>query len=298
MGFYDLQPPDYRLMQSGWLSQTPTTTPAASSAPRSGNGPFGLVPGPLGDISDIAYNDLLKRLPGLADSTAQASGNVLSKLRGQLSPETQAAIQDKSAAFGLLSGMPGGQMNRFRTARDLGLATEGLQSQGLQELGGLVGIGRGMNVSPETQIGARERDLNLAAAPDPAAQASYAKSLFDQYLNSLSRGGRSPAGGGGGNDFGNILKSLTPNPAGGTGAGRSNVPSNNGNSFDSMFGSDDWLFGMDGWEQNGGWGETSNSNGGFASIGNVPVGESFNGTPWDDLTFADDFYGFDWEGLG
>jgi hypothetical protein len=75
--------------------------------------------------------------PNLTATQGQASANTLSRLRGELSPETLNAIQDSAARFGISSGMPlggGGNTITGNYGRKLvGQTVEGLQSQGLQD---------------------------------------------------------------------------------------------------------------------------------------------------------------------
>ena len=238
-----------------------------SSAPHPGVGPFGLVPGAIGDISGIAYNDLLKRLPTLPGMNAQAANSVQSRLAGQLSPETQRAIQDIGARFGLTSGMPGSGLSRFRTARDLGRTTEDLQRAGLQDYGNLLStVQHTQTVSPETQVQAKEQDLLNAAAPDPAQAASYAEQLFNKYLNSIGRSGRGqrPLGGSGSN--------YATSPAGGTGAYVGPEANRNYNVPPSV----------------GGYGTLTGDNGFFGSVGDVPTDQLYDPT----LSDADQFSRF------
>lgn len=75
--------------------------------------------------------------PNLSATQGAASGNTLSRLRGELSPETLNAIQDTAARFGIGAGMPLGSGGNTVTGnfgrRLLGQTVEGLQSQGLQD---------------------------------------------------------------------------------------------------------------------------------------------------------------------
>lgn len=155
-----------------------------------GGSPFGSkvaqlpMPNPYGDLSSI--------YPNLGQTNAAASGAVLSKLRGELSPETLANIQDAAATFGVSSGMPGSGLQIHRNLRDIGLTTEQMQQQGLQDYGPLVGAISGtQTVRPELQHEVQLQNAIDAASPDPAAAASYAQSVFDKYMKSLSN----PAGG-------------------------------------------------------------------------------------------------------
>lgn len=95
------------------------------------------------------YSDITKAYPNLSKTTAQVSSNILSKLRGELSPETQNAIRDASATFGIANGIPGSQMVNYRNARDLGLTSQGLQTQGGQEFLNTLGAYSG-TIAPTT----------------------------------------------------------------------------------------------------------------------------------------------------
>jgi hypothetical protein len=149
-----------------------------------------MVPGPLG-IPDVA-TDLGHVYPNLGPTNAAVSGNILSKLHGNLSQDTQRALQDAAARFGVSSGMPGSGLFRNRTARDLGRATEDLQQQGLQNYASILPMISGtQTVRPETQIGVAEQNAVNRSAPNPQQAQSYAQQLFNQYLTAL----RGPGGG-------------------------------------------------------------------------------------------------------
>ena len=159
----------------------PTTDP---------HGPFGSIPkdvpmpNPFGDLSKI--------YPGLGAANAAAGANIASQMAGQLSPATQAAIQDASAQFGVSSGMPGSGLQRSRTVRDLGLSTEAIQDQGLKNyLAALGVISNTQTVNPALQTEINTQNTLNRSAPDPTAAAAYSKTLFDQYLANM----RGPGGG-------------------------------------------------------------------------------------------------------
>lgn len=83
------------------------------------------------------YQNFSTLYPNLSATQGQVSENTLSRLRGELSPETLNAIQDTAARFGIASGMPlgsGGNTITGNFGRKLvGQTVEGLQSQGLQD---------------------------------------------------------------------------------------------------------------------------------------------------------------------
>jgi hypothetical protein len=143
--------------------------------------------------------------PNLSGTNASASSALLNELRGQLSPETLANIQNAAAQYGVTSGMPGSGLSINRGLRDIGLTTEQLQHQGIGDYSSLIPtVSATQTVTPEqqAQLQSHANDLGTevaafnatnAAAPDPAAAGSYAQQLFKQYLDKLS----GPAGGSG-----------------------------------------------------------------------------------------------------
>lgn len=242
------------------LPGSQTVTPGGSAgyninpAPQPGQGPFGTVPGPVG-LPD-PYSDLSRALPILPGLNSQVGNNLINQLQGRLSPETQQAIQDASARFGVGSGMPGSGLMRYRTARDLGLSTEALQQQGMQNYNQTIPtISRTQTVDPNTQIGLAQWNAINRSAPDPTQAAAYAKQLFDEYLNAM----RGPGGGrqgGGGPSGGTMAPPSTGGYTGPRGFGFNDLAPGSGGGdgysgdpLDYMFGFDpeaqDWLQGTD-----------------------------------------------------
>jgi hypothetical protein len=163
--------------------------------PTSGTDAFGKVPGSISLPQPM--EDLGNVYPNLSGTNAAASAALTSRLQGQLSPDTLKQIQDASATFGVTSGMPGSGLAQNRSLRDVGLMSEQVQGQGLQEYGPVLGAAsRTQTVSPETEIGVAEQNALNLAAPNPAAASSYATGLFEHYLSSL-RGGGAPGRRGG-----------------------------------------------------------------------------------------------------
>ena len=160
-------------------------------APRAGAGAFGAVPGAIG--APNPFGDLSSVYPNLSGTNKQVSADILSKLSGTLSPGTMAAIKDAGAAWGVGAGVPGSGIQTNRSLRDIGLTSEQQQQQGLQDYAALIPtISRTQTVSPELQAQIAATNAQMAAAPDPTQAASYAKQLFDEYLNKL-KGSNSPA---------------------------------------------------------------------------------------------------------
>ncbi len=143
--------------------------------------------------------DLAAQYPGLTNQNEQISSNVMSELEGNLSPETLNSIRDASAVYGVTSGMPGSGLQTNRTLRDLGLTTEKVQGQGLQDyLNAITGISKTQTLAPELQNEINTQNSIWASAPDPEMAARRQETLFDKYLRSLS----GPAGGTGVNPLG------------------------------------------------------------------------------------------------
>lgn len=170
-------------------------------APQGGQGAFGKVPGPIG-LPPVLQN-LASVYPNLSGTTAQTSQNILGQLRGELSPETIANIEDEAARFGVHSGMPGSGLAFNRLAKNIGLSSQGLQQQGIQNfLGALPTVSKTMTVSPELQSEIAARNALFGSAPDPSQAAAELQRRFQLGLGF-------GAGGGG------AYRSGTPNLGGG-----------------------------------------------------------------------------------
>jgi len=167
---------------------TPTTTPTGfnyTPAPTTGRGAFGAVPGAIGVPSPA--KDLAAEIPGLKQLNQEAAGNILTQLRGQLSPDTVNMIQDAAASWGVGAGVPGSGLQVNRGLRDVGQASEALQQQGQQNYGALTSaVSNTQTASPELQANVAIQNALNAAAPDPSAAALYSQSIFDQYLRQMN----------------------------------------------------------------------------------------------------------------
>jgi hypothetical protein len=177
--------------------QPPGTTVGSSTnpAPRSGQGAFGLVPGSISNPNP--FGDLSSLYPNLSGSNSQISHNVMNELNGVLSPSTIDNIRNNAASFGVSSGMPGSQFQGYQGLANLGLTTEKLQGQGLNDyLSAITGISKTQTVDPALQTEIATQNSVWNSAPDPASAAKEQQNLFDEYLKkTMSPAGGTSAGG-------------------------------------------------------------------------------------------------------
>lgn len=174
------------------MPTTPYTYPS-TPAPQGGQGAFGAVPGSISLPNPAGA--LAAQYPDLAKTNSAVSGDILSKLGGQLSPATVQQLQSAAATYATANGMPGsnaipGTLPYAMNLESLGLNSEQQQQQGIQDYNATiptVSSTQTLNPALEAQI-AEENALN-AAAPNPAAAESYAESLYNQYLNQFKKSG-------------------------------------------------------------------------------------------------------------
>lgn len=187
-GFYTGDPTNFGVPVSGAASFA-----GGGGGSYGGGGPFGTkvaptpMPNPFGDLSHV--------YPNLGDTNAAVSGAIGNRIAGHLSPETVRALHDQAATFGVTSGMPGWNAGNLTEANYLGNiagAREKLIGEGLAEYNQtLPTVSRTQTVDPGLQAEITSMNALNAAAPDPAAAASYAEGLFNKYLAAL----QGPAGG-------------------------------------------------------------------------------------------------------
>lgn len=182
--------------QQNRVATAPTTSTGTGGynvnpSPQAGYGAYGGVPGALGLPSP--GEDLAAVYPNLSETNAEVSKNIMSQLRGELSPDTIAQIEDSAAAWGVRAGMPGAGIAFNRGLRDIGLQSEAVKQQGIQNFNAVTPtIKATQTVSPELQTEVSLQNAINAAAPNPTAAASAAQSLFNQYLSRLSNAGQTP----------------------------------------------------------------------------------------------------------
>lgn len=174
-------------------TQTYGGTPGftVNPAPQAGAGTFGAVPGPIG-MPD-PYGNLSAVFPNLSRTNTATSSALLNQLRGVVSPETQMAIKDAAAAWGVQGGAGAGSgIAGNLSLRNLGLTSEQLQQQGLQNYSSILPtVASTQTVQPALQAEISAQNALNAAAPNPTAAASYAEQLFNNYMAMM----QGPAGG-------------------------------------------------------------------------------------------------------
>lgn len=168
-----------------------------SPSPATGTNAYGYIPGQIGAPNPAG--DLSAVYPNLTPQNAQISSNIMSELRGDLSPEAINSIRDQAANFGVSSGMPGSQLASYGGLRNLGIATHEMQRRGLQDyLAATSGIKGTQTVDPALQFQIAETNAINAAAPDPTLAAQEQLKLFDKYMERLTSAQQGGGGSGGG----------------------------------------------------------------------------------------------------
>ena len=137
---------------------------------------------------------LRRAIPGYDQLVQQASKNIGSALKGELSPEIQAQIQRSTAGRALAGGYGGTAAGRALTARDLGLTSMQLQNQGLAQAQNFIQQQRAfgmvqpfsvssMFITPAQRIGAiQEQQARQYGRDVTAAQVAAAPSPFQQSV--------------------------------------------------------------------------------------------------------------------
>ena len=143
-----------------------------------GHTAYGTVPNPIA-MPSSTYQQASQAMPGLPGLTQQTGNVIGSQLSGNVSPGTADYLQQLSAQWGVGAGMPGmgaGSMGASNLVQSLGLTSEQLSQQGVQNFNSTLGTLAPTQLSPETQVGVNTYNTQLAAAPDPqlAAQQQIA----------------------------------------------------------------------------------------------------------------------------
>jgi hypothetical protein len=178
---------------------------------------YGTTPQPIAMPTSL-YSQVVGVNPALGGLAAPAANAIGSELSGSLSQGTQNLLQDKAAAFGVNSGMPGlqpGSLALNNLLAQMGTSSEALTQQGIGNYGSILGTTANTQLDPALQADVGEWNSIIRSAPDPQAAALTQENLFSQYLRSLQQpqGGGSTGGGfapPGSTNYNNILSALGP----------------------------------------------------------------------------------------
>lgn len=136
------------------------------------------------------FEDLSKIYPNLSATNKAVSGDISSQLAGQLSPDTIQGILSGAATFGQTSGMPGSGLARNIIPKDIGLTSQGLQQQGVQNYNQTIPTVSGtQTVSPSLQSDINTQNSVWQSAPDPWMAATHEQGVFQDYLDQMNPSG-------------------------------------------------------------------------------------------------------------
>ncbi len=137
---------------------------------------FGSVPGQMAKPKSV-FEQTREAVPGMAGLTDKAVGVTSDYLGGRVPGDVSSAIQDAGAAWGVASGTPGSGLQDRNMLRMLGLTSLDMQDKGLKDYHQLFSEIAGTQLDPGLSAEIDSRNLNMAAAPDPA-QAGQLQSLL------------------------------------------------------------------------------------------------------------------------
>lgn len=158
-----------------------------SPGPSSYSPVFGGVPGAVSPAPSI-FQQVQGVAPGLPSLTSGASNFIGSEQAGQLSPQAIDAIKNQSASWGVSSGMPGSGLADNMGLRNIGLATEQVQEQGVNDyLKFLGGVGA-TQTNPAINQELAMWNATNKSAPVPAAADSFLLSLLQPKPPTTSPG--------------------------------------------------------------------------------------------------------------
>jgi hypothetical protein len=105
-------------------------------------------------VNQFNIDQLAKALQfSLPGGLQQSQANILSQLKGEIGPEASAAISSSSVAKGFGMGVGGKSgLGRNLVARDLGIASRGIQQQGFQNFLSLAGATRPAMMDPTSMF--------------------------------------------------------------------------------------------------------------------------------------------------
>lgn len=166
---------------------------------------YGSVPNIPATSTNTTTSSWAPNLPNYAGLAGQASDLASTWMKGQLSPDVIANMATAGAERGVAMGSPGSPNANAAYLRALGLSSQGLQQQGLQDYESLLAG------APRTTTSTQTIDNNVlkalyAAAPNPMDAALA--NLAAEYLGLQAGAGTQGGTGGGG-------YTITPGAGGG-----------------------------------------------------------------------------------
>lgn len=160
------------------------------------------------------YAEVLGANPKLGALGGTVATDIGSELSGTLSPGTQNLLQDKAAAFGVNSGMPGlqpGSLALNNLLAQMGTTSENLTQAGIGGYGSILGTTANTQLDPALNADVSEWNSVASSAPNPQAAAQLQQSLFEQYLQQLEGPGAGGIGAPPGSTaYNDILSGLGP----------------------------------------------------------------------------------------
>ena len=202
-----------------------------------------------------AKDALLQNLPGYEGNLAQQSQNISGLLQGQVSPSTWANIYQMGAERGVSTGAYGSPNANAAMMRALGLNTEVLQAQGSTQFAQQIAsnpVGKQFDYATFLQQASEQQQWQylaniLKSSPDPNAAQLY-NQMMAMLGQQTGRATTAPA-------------ATTPTKTGTPST--SSMLQNIMNTYKQGQGAAPVGAAP-------GWGEASNTEGGYASVGNVP----------------------------
>lgn len=166
---------------------------AVSTSAGGGGNPFGTIPQPIAMPSSL-WQQVVGAVPGAGNLAGPVANAIGTEVSGQLNSNTVKQLEDKAAAYGVNSGMPGmtpGSLALNNLMASMGMTSEGLTQRGIGDYSNFLGTLAGTMTNPATTADVGEWNSIVQSAPDPAAAAGYQLSLLNRYAQMM--GG--PAGG-------------------------------------------------------------------------------------------------------
>jgi hypothetical protein len=152
-------------------------------------------------------------LPGTPGNNNQLSGLISSELSGNISPDVMNELQDKSASFGVGTGLgnaPGNTLNLQNLLTGMGINSESQQAKGVSDYNSVIPtVAKTQTLDPSLAYEANSQNAIDAAAPNPTAAANEEQQLLQQYMQELN-----PAGGNNGSFDANVRRRNNTVPGG------------------------------------------------------------------------------------